>query len=157
MNTSGHPSGLQKQKLIRIDRRFRHRTARTAARVADGLLGRLPGVDAINRMYDRLVAETDGRSPFGDILRLLGATYLVGADDLARIPDHGPLVVVANHPFGGIEGIILGDLLQRIRPDVKVLGNYLLARIEPLRDALISVDPFGRPSAVSANSRAYRS
>ncbi len=84
------------------------------------------------------------------------STYLVRSEDLAKIPTHGPLVVVANHPFGGIEGIVLGDLLQRIRPDTKIVGNYLLERIVPIRDSLISVNPFGQASAIGANARQVR-
>ncbi len=65
-------------------------------------------------------------------------------------------MVGANHPFGGIEGIILGDLFQRVRPDTKVLGNYLLERIAPIRDAIIPVDPFGRKSSISSNAKILR-
>jgi hypothetical protein len=53
---------------------------------------------------------------------LAPVTYL---GDLAKIPVQGPLVVVANHPFGAIEGIIAGSLLLNIRTDVRILGNYL--------------------------------
>jgi putative hemolysin len=81
---------------------------------------------------------------------------LITADDLAKIPDSGPLMVVANHPFGGLEGILLGDLLQRVRPDTKILGNYLLENIEPIRESIIPVDPFGRRSSVSSNAKTFR-
>jgi putative hemolysin len=68
--------------------------------------------------------------------------------DLARVPASGPLVVVANHPFGGVDGLALHALLRRIRPDVKLLGNYLLHRLPELRGTVIPVDPFGGAAAI---------
>ena len=115
-----------------------------------------PGVPATNALYQKFLKSEKGSSPFNDILRLLGLTYVIDADDLARVPFHGPLVVVANHPFGGIEGIILGDLIQRIHRNTKILGNYLLERIEPIRESLIPIDPFGSRSSITANARSFR-
>ena len=42
-----------------------------------------------------------------------------------RIPTKDPAIVVANHPFGAIEGIILADILRSRRPDVKIMANHL--------------------------------
>jgi len=53
------------------------------------------------------------------------------------------VVVVANHPFGALEGVVLAELLTRVRPDVKVMANYLLGRIPELRELFFFVDPFG--------------
>ena len=66
------------------------------------------------------------------------------AGPLARIPEKGKIVLVANHPFGGIEGIIMGAILQRVRPDVKIMANYLLSAIPEMRDLFIFVDPVRR-------------
>jgi len=127
--------------------------AAPAIRRIEGLLA----IDAINAWYDELVHNDDITGPvFSRILSLMGITYQITSDDLAKIPLQGPLVVVANHPFGGLEGIILGDLLQHSRPDAKILGNYLLHKIEPIRDSIVSVDPFGRRSSVASNARTFR-
>jgi putative hemolysin len=117
---------------------------------------RLLAIDRLNATYADLLDSQPDSAPFGQLLKQLDITYRLTSDDLAKIPSHGPLVVVANHPFGGIEGIALGDLMQRVRPDTKILGNYLLERVEPIRDSLISVDPFGRRSSVSANAGTFR-
>jgi hypothetical protein len=52
------------------------------------------------------------------------------------IPLSGGLVVVANHPFGGIEGLYLYSLLSGLRPDVRILGNQLLGRVSELAPVL---------------------
>ena len=66
----------------------------------------------------------------------------VAASDGARIPATGPVVVIANHPYGVLDGAILTVLLTRVRPDVKVLTNFLLADVPELQKHCIFVDPF---------------
>jgi len=114
------------------------------------VLERVFALDAINAVYERVA---DGR-PEGFLDRVLddlGISYRIGGSDLARIPAKGPLVVVANHPFGAIEGIILTHMLRRVRPDVRFMANFLLGRIPELRDLFICVDPFGGDQSKSFN------
>ena len=75
---------------------------------------------------------------------------------LDEIPATGPLVMVANHPFGGIEGLYLYSFLATRRSDVRILGNQLLSRVQELRPALFSVDVLGGRAAARANSGALR-
>ena len=53
--------------------------------------------------------------------------------DLQQIPRTGATVIVANHPFGILEGAVLATVLQRIRPDVRFLANQVLGRIPEIR------------------------
>ncbi len=100
------------------------------------------------------------RSPDGFRLENLLAEMRVGlrvaAADEARIPTSGPVVVVANHPYGVLDGAILTVLLTRVRPDVKVLTNFLLADVPELRKHCIFVDPFQTDRSVESNRRAVR-
>jgi putative hemolysin len=109
--------------------------------------------DEINRVYRetlRLNATGSGNY-FDHILTALGVEFEVSQEDLGRIPVEGPLATVSNHPFGGLDGIVLGAVLSRRRPDFKLLVNYLLAEIEPMRPNIISVDPFGGKNAAKTN------
>lgn len=119
------------------------------------LLERLFALDRINGIYDR-VSPSGSERFIEHVLEELGVTCRVPAGDLAKIPRQGPLVVVANHPFGAIEGIALAVLLRKVRPDVKVMANYLLGRIPELRELFICVDPFGSAAAPSHNLRPMR-
>jgi len=86
-------------------------------------------------------------------LQLLDVRYTVSDIDRARIPVRGPLVVVANHPFGAVEGLILGDLLNSVRSDVKIMVNYILRQLDlsGLHESYIYVDPFGGSGAGRRN------
>ncbi|MBT8340158.1 MAG: lysophospholipid acyltransferase family protein [Desulfatitalea sp.] len=143
-------------KLIKLDRQFYSRMPSRMAAWGTRHVERLLAIDKINEIYSHLMRSPMEKRPFNAILKLLGMKYRVTDAKMAGIPAKGPLVVVSNHPFGGIEGIILGDLLSRVRPDVKIMGNYLLENIVPIRDAIIPVDPFGRKSSISGNAKIFR-
>jgi|SRR5579864_2703121 len=100
------------------------------------------------------------QSPEGFRLENLLAEMRVGLRvdpaDQARIRATGPCVVVANHPYGMLDGAILAVLLTRARPDVKILTNYFLADIPELSDHCIFVDPFHTDRSIESNRRAVR-
>jgi putative hemolysin len=117
--------------------------------------GKLIPLHQARDLYDRA-----RRRPHGFRLEMLLREMEIGLDfqaaDLARIPANGPLVVVANHPFGVLDGIALSVLLARVRPDVKVLTNALLAGIPELHEHCIFVDPFRTATSADRNMRALR-
>ncbi|MGO9405149.1 MAG: lysophospholipid acyltransferase family protein [Terriglobales bacterium] len=85
------------------------------------------------------------------LLAEMKVKLIVQPADLDRIPVKGPLVAVANHPFGVLDGVVLAVLLLRARPDVKILTNSLLEGIPELHEQCIFVDPFQTPSSVDKN------
>ncbi|MEZ5300165.1 MAG: GNAT family N-acyltransferase [Verrucomicrobiales bacterium] len=128
-------------------------------------LARVPGAaPAAERLLslDRLnvLAADAGEGGGGAFLdRCLAALDLrcrITEGEAARIPAAGPAIAVSNHPFGGADALILLDLLTRRRADAKVMANSLLGRVEPLRDRLIFVDPFGGSAARRANAGGLR-
>ncbi len=90
------------------------------------------------------------------LLREMRIDVRVTPDDLARIPRTGAAVVVANHPFGILDGATLGAILLRLRPDVKILTNYLIGALEELAPHCIFLDPFAKSSSQQANVRGLR-
>jgi putative hemolysin len=113
------------------------------------LAERVCGLTALRQLYDRrrsgdFIAEA---------LRLLDiAVQCEGEFD--AIPTRGPLVVIANHPSGALDGLALAHLLRKRRDDAKLLANHLLGSIPELREHIIAIEVFGR--GVGSNTRALR-
>lgn len=87
-------------------------------------------------------AHLHGRALLEAALRDLDARYLVDDLERQRIPEQGRVIVVANHPLGGLDGLLMMKLLGDIRPDFKVAANAVLARIPGLAELLIPIDVF---------------
>jgi putative hemolysin len=115
-----------------------------------GFAGKFIPMEQARELYRRVRS-----APQGFRLEALLAEMKVKLDvppaDLARIPAKGPLVAVANHPFGVLDGAALGVLLSRVRPDVKILTNSLLESIPELHEHCIFVDPFHTASSTDKN------
>jgi putative hemolysin len=95
-------------------------------------------------------------SVFSRMLRALNVQCNISKADVERIPTNGGLIVVANHPFGILDGVMLAEILLRVRPDVKILTNRLLAQVPWLTAHCIFVDPFGTTESAYASSRGLR-
>lgn len=65
-------------------------------------------------------------------------------------------IVVANHPFGALEGIILTHILLDIRKDVRILANELLGRVPELKELFFEVDVFSSEKAKRKNTAPLR-
>ena len=119
-------------------------------------LEQLLGFKSLGTAYLEL-PSTQGPFEFiSAALDRLEVDVAVDPDDLTRVPRVGPLVVVANHPYGGIEGLALAHVLHSLRPDVRVMANYMLGRIPELDGLFFLVDPFDGPGAERRNLTALR-
>lgn len=99
-------------------------------------------LNRLNEIYSRLAVHVDPKDFIDRTLDCLNISWEIDNDELNSIPREGPLVVVCNHPFGAIEGLILSSILLHTRPDTKIIANYLLGKIPQLKEMLFCVDPF---------------
>jgi putative hemolysin len=119
------------------------------------LFRRLSPMERVRELYQR-AQQPVNRSILENVLTGMQVKYQVTESDWARVPTHGPAIITANHPFGLLDGAILGALLTRVRTDVKILTNFMLAGIPELRQHCIFVDPFGGADSVVRNRRGVR-
>src|SRR5262249_22728332 len=69
------------------------------------------------------------------------------------IPAHGPLAVIANHPFGVVDGIILCWMVSRVRSDYMIMTHRILYRAPEVRPHILPVDFSGTREALQNNIR----
>ncbi|WP_321392343.1 GNAT family N-acyltransferase [uncultured Desulfuromusa sp.] len=110
----------------------------------------LLGLRRCQQLYDKIPAETTDDFA-AQALQQLNVTYRLSHSDQMRIPASGSCILIANHPYGGIEGLAIIDLLRKVRPDFKIMANFILERIPQLQSLLISVDPFNKESSAGRN------
>ena len=107
-------------------------------------------------MYAEISHVGNGTSFFQAMLDRLQVSLKLDESELTKIPATGPCVIVANHPFGILEGAALMTRLPQIRTDVKVLANSVLASVPEVCDSFISVDVLSGQSATQKNHRGIR-
>ncbi len=76
------------------------------------------------------------------ILKGCGVEIEFNEKDLRHIPRKGSFIAIANHPYGGIEGLVLLKMLLMVRPDAKLMANFILKKIPNLSEYFIAVNPF---------------
>jgi len=101
----------------------------------------LLGIEKINKIYDDNYSLS-GLDFVDSIINTLNIKYSISDESLKKIPTTGPFIIIANHPLGGIDGLLLLKLVCKIRPDFKLQGNFLVQHIEAVKDFILPVNPF---------------
>jgi putative hemolysin len=98
-------------------------------------------ISTLNRIYNR--NKHLNKLEFLDgILDEFQIKFEIPEEDMKRLPKEGPYITISNHPLGGIDGILLLKLMIEQRSDFKIIANFLLHRIEPLKPYIMPVNPF---------------
>jgi hypothetical protein len=95
---------LAPRRLVDLGASITSPVGRTVYRLLEQPIERFLSLDALNRLYSDMSPIAGDRSYFATALRGLGVDYDLTPEDVAKIPVSGPLVIVANHPFGAVDG-----------------------------------------------------
>jgi putative hemolysin len=98
-------------------------------------------ISTLNRFYKNN-KHLQGVEFLDKILDEFQIKFEIPEEDLKRLPKDGAYITVSNHPLGGIDGILLLKLMLEQRKDFKIIANFLLHRIEPMKPYIMPVNPF---------------
>jgi len=112
----------------------------------------MTGQPYLKSLYDaHRLNPVPGESFWAAALRSLELKIVANTDALERWPKTGPLVVVANHPFGVLDGLIISHITSLVRDDFLVLTNSVLYQAEEIRPHLLPIDFAETKEALGTN------
>ncbi|MBR4756646.1 MAG: 1-acyl-sn-glycerol-3-phosphate acyltransferase [Bacteroidales bacterium] len=127
---------LPESELAKLSPIFRGKAGNSFAR----LVRRIVAIDKLSDLHDRH-SDLTGPAFAGAVLKDLGIDFRIAWSERLHSLPEGPFITISNHPYGGLDGVILVDLIGHQRPDLKVMVNEILDRIEALRQTWIVVNP----------------
>jgi len=145
-------TGMQEKKLVDTSDLIKNPIGKSIFKWIQPTLEWALGIKKLNQVYQKVHGEMPAEEFAKKVLEAFGVSYIIPEKDLQKIKSiEGPLVVVCNHPFGGIEALFLLIFLSEIRKDYKILANFLLKDIPEVKENLIFVDPFDRTDSQQFN------
>lgn len=116
---------------------------------------KLLNLDVLNKFYNKN-KDLPGKEFIDLLLEHLEIDFEISDEDLRRIPKTGAFITVSNHPLGAIDGVLLMKLILERRSDFKVMGNFLLHRVAPLKPFVLAVNPFENKKEVKSSLSGFR-
>jgi putative hemolysin len=107
-------------------------------------------INKLNKLYDE-ISHNRGMDFIDALIDRLELEYEVSPEELSKVPKEGAFITVSNHPFGGIDGMLLVKVLSAVRPDIKVMSNFVLNKIEPVSEYMLPVNPFERRKGAASS------
>ena len=112
-----------------------------AGTFAGWILMKVLKISALNKVYDRNkhLSDLDFLNAILDEFKI---KFEIPEEDLKRLPKEGAYITISNHPLGGIDGILLLKMMLEREPNFKIIANFLLHRIDPMKPYIMPVNPF---------------
>ena len=115
-----------------------------------------PGIARLIRLRDDARNFADPFAFVDSVLRDLQVQLDLPPFEEEKIPATGPVIITSNHPYGGLDGLMVMATVGRRRRDLRILVNPELAQLDGIGSLMIAVDPFGGPQAKRANAVGMR-
>jgi putative hemolysin len=119
------------------------------------ILMKFLNISTLNKVYDKHKHLNDLEF-VNALIDEFEVNFEIPEEDLKRIPKSGAFITISNHPLGGIDGILLLKLLLEHRTDFKIIANFLLHRIEPLKPYVLPVNPFEDRKDVKSSMMGFK-
>ena len=150
--TASQPVPYDKRKLSYANT-FTNPWKANTIRAMEWMTGKLPLLRLVRR-FER-IGPAEGQAFWSQALGLMKIDLLTPPEQIARIPAEGPVIVVANHPHGLVDGMVLAELIGRVRTDYKILTRNLLTGVKEIEQFMIPV-PFPHEENAREESLAMR-
>lgn len=118
---------------------------------------KVTGQPKIKKLYFDYVDDERPRELFWtDALKRLNISYDAQHETGAEIPKKGPVLVIANHPFGVIDGLVLCAMMSEIRQDYKIITHQVLRQAPAVMDKILPIDFAETDTALATNLETRR-
>lgn len=101
----------------------------------------ISGLNKMNKIYSR-ISDCEGIEFAEKLIEYLNITCDFNPEELEHIPKDQPFIIISNHPYGAIDGMMMLSIIGSVRPDIKILTNFILSYIPSLQNSFFPVNPF---------------
>ncbi|MCG6901877.1 MAG: lysophospholipid acyltransferase family protein [Rhodobacter sp.] len=126
----------------------RSRGGRAVVRALENATGRLRLIRRAEG-YEKEVEQ--GRDFWQVMVERYGLSLDVVGGSLGDIPANGPLILIANHPYGILDGLMMGHILSQVRGDFRILANHVFRRARDLDKVILPISFDGTKEAIRQN------
>ncbi|MDB3922186.1 lysophospholipid acyltransferase family protein [Paracoccaceae bacterium] len=124
------------------------KAGKTVIKLMENTTGRLRLIKRA-RGYEQEVAN--GRDFWQVMVERYGLSLDIVAGDLSKIPTSGPLIMIANHPYGILDGLMMGHILSSVRGDFRILANAVFRKSADLQRVVLPISFDETKDAVREN------
>lgn len=135
------PGEIYDRRTLTYANSFDNPWTRSVIRVMEWMTGKLTILRMV-RAFEKKNESYRGQKFWRGALGTMGIDLLTPEDQIANIPADGPVVVVANHPHGMVDGMVLADLIGRVRQDYRILTRSVLTGLDEAATSFMIPVPF---------------
>ena len=145
-----HKQQNQVVKEITYAHSARSKGGRAVIKIMENMTGRISLLKRAQGYHQDIL---DGQSFWKVLVKRYGLKLDIIHGALSNIPKNGPLVLVSNHPYGILDGLMLGHILDQTRPDFRILAHAVFQKSQELNKVLLPISFDGDKEAVALNLR----